>query len=199
MPWAAAAAVAGAGLSAYASNKAAKGQRQSEADALAAEERMYNQQREDFMPYMQAGYGALEGLQQLSDPTQRAQMLTDYYKSPEYAAMSQRAETDAARLGAVTGGLRSGSTYQALESVAPQLGQQFLNNQYNQLTGLANLGAGATSQGAQAAGQFGSKSALAQRNMGQAYAQNQLANANIYGDALGTIGGIFKDEFGSPV
>ena len=196
MPWAAAAAVAGAGISAYASNKAAKGQQQSEANALAAQERMYKQQREDFMPYMKAGYGAVEGLQALTDPTKRGEMLMEYYQSPEFAQMADMSATEQSRLGAVTGGLRSGSTYQNLEAIRPQLGQSYLANQYNQLTGLANLGMGAASQGAQASSQFGNQSALAQRNIGQAYAQQQLANANIFGDAISTVGGILKDQYG---
>lgn len=191
MPWAAAAAVASSAIGYMGANKAAKGQQRAEAKALEAQERMYQQQREDFKPYMQAGYGALEGLQQLTDPTQRSQMLTEYYKSPEYAAMSDMSATEQSRLGAVTGGLRSGSTYQNLEAIRPQLGQSYLTNQYNQLTGLANLGMGATSQGAQAAGQFGNQSALAQRNMGQIYAQEQLAKSNAIGDALSAIGGVF--------
>ncbi len=113
--------------------KAAGAQMDAEREALALQREMFETQRADFAPYMQAGTGALGGLQALTSPEGRAQALSDYYNSDEFRAMQDIANTNAARAGAVTGGLRSGSTYQALESVAPQLGQSFLTNMYNQL------------------------------------------------------------------
>lgn len=198
MPWAAAAAVVGAGLSSYSSNKASKRQQSAELAGIESQERMFEKQLELLAPYREAGYGALGGLQQLVSPEGRATMLSDYYNSDEFRQMQRQGSENAARLGAVTGGLRSGSTYMALENVAPQLGQSYLTNQYNQLTGLANLGTGAASQGAQAAGQLGQSQAIAQQNMGQAYASNQLAQANIYGNLLSDLGGMYQaGMFGS--
>lgn len=191
MPWAAAAAVASAGINYVSNKKSAEAQLAAGKAGQDYQERIYQQQREDFQPYMQAGYKALESLQGLTDPTQRGKMLAEYYESPEFAAMSDMSATEQSRLGAVTGGLRSGSTYQNLEAIRPQLGQQFLTNKYNQLTGLANLGMGATSQGAQASGQYGQNMNLSQIRQGDIYAQQQLANANIYGDLASTLGGIF--------
>ena len=199
MPWAAAAAVASAGMNYVSNKKSAEAQLAAGKAGQDYQERIYEQQRKDFQPYMQAGYKALDGLQGLTDPTQRGKMLAEYYESPEFAAMSDMSATEKARLGAVTGGLRSGEMYRDLESIRPQLGQQFLTNQYNQLTGLANLGMGATSQGAQAAGQYGQNMNLSQIRQGDIYAQQQLANANIYGDLASTLGGIFKQQYGSPL
>lgn len=190
--------VAAGAMSSKASRDAAKGQRSAEYEAIASQERMFDKQLELMAPYRQAGYSAVEGLQALTDPSQRGQMLMEYYNSPEYAAMADMSATEQSRLGAVTGGLRSGSTYQNLEAIRPQLGQQYLTNQYNQLTGLANLGVGAASQGAQGAANLGNQQALAQRNMGQAYAQNQLAQANIFGDTAGQLGGLFMNYFNQP-
>jgi len=195
MPWAAAAAVASAGIGYMSSKKAADAQLAASQSGQDYQERIYEQQRKDFMPYMQAGYKAVEGLQGLTDPAQRGQMLTDYYASPEFQAMQNQAETRAARLGSVTGSLRSGSTYKNLESIAAQLGQNYLTNQYNQLTGLANLGMGATSQGAGYASNLGNAAQMAQNQQGQIYAQQQLANANLFGDTASTLGGIFKDYY----
>lgn len=187
--------VAAGAMSSKSARDAAKGQRSAEMAALSAEERMFDKQLKLMAPYRDAGYSAIEGLQALTDPSQRGQMLTDYYKTPEYQAMQNQAETNTARLGSVTSGLRSGSTYKNLESIAPQLGQNYLTNQFNQLSGIANLGMGAASQGVQGAANLGSQQALAQRNMGQAYAQNQLAQANIFGDTAGQLGGLFMNYF----
>lgn len=197
MPWAAAAAVVGAGLSYAGNKKSAEAQLAASKRGQDYQERIYEQQRKDFQPYMQAGYKAIEGLQALSDPTQRSNMLMEYYNSPEFAEMANISATEQSRLGAVTGGLRSGSTYQNLEAIRPQLGQSYLTNQYNQLTGLANLGMGATSQGAAAAGQYGTNMNTAAIRQGDIYAQQQLANANLYSDSASTLGGIFPRS-GSP-
>jgi len=181
--WGAIGAIGGGLLGMNSADKAAKAQRKSEQEALAFEREMYNQQRQDFQPYMQAGQQAIGGLQSLTSPEGRAQALNDFYGSDEYSSMLSAANTNTARNAAVTGGLRSGSNYLAMEGIAPQLGQSYLTNMYNQQTGLANLGMGAASQGANAAFNFGNQAANAQRNMGQAYAQNQMAQ----GQALGTI------------
>tara|TARA_R110002020_G_scaffold170313_1_gene359894 strand:+ start:90 stop:695 length:606 start_codon:yes stop_codon:yes gene_type:complete len=168
-------------------DKAAGKQMDAEREALALQREMYETQRADFAPYMQAGVGALGGLQALTSPDGRAQALNDYYASDEFSTMQGMANTNAARNAAVTGGLRSGSNYLALEGIAPQLGQSYLTNMYNQQTGLANLGMGATSQGAQSAYNFGNQGAMANRNMGMIGAQNAMAQGQMYGNILGSI------------
>ena len=100
------------------------------------------------------------------------------------------------RNAAMTGGVRSGNNQVALTSIAPQLGQNYLSNQYNQLTGLANMGMGASSQGAQSANYLGSSMNQAQQNIGQAQAQNYLAQGNIASNTIGTLGGIASQYYG---
>jgi hypothetical protein len=149
-------------------------------------------------PYTDAGYGALSGLQGLTDPKQRAQMLGDYYNSAEYGQMAGQASANAMRGASAQGGLRGGSTYSALENVAPQLGQSYLSNQYNQLTGLANMGMGSASQGAASYGNLGSSMANTYSNIGAGQAnqmisaqnaQNQALNSGI--QAIGSFGSYF--------
>jgi hypothetical protein len=149
-------------------------------------------------PYFDAGYGALGGLQALNDPAQRAQMLGDYYNSAEYGQMAGQASANAMRGASAQGGLRGGSTYSALENVAPQLGQSFLSNQYNQLTGLANMGMGAASQGASSYNNLGSSFANTYGEMGSNQAnriiaaqnnQNQMINSSV--GMLGNLGTSF--------
>ena len=87
-------AVAGATLvggvmSSNAAGDAASQQQAGAQAGIASEERMFDKSLELQQPYREAGYGALEGLQQLTDPSGRAQLLSDYYAGPEYQAFDQ--------------------------------------------------------------------------------------------------------------
>ena len=79
MPWVAAAAVAGAGISAYSSNQASKAQVGSAQAGIEAEERMFDKSLALQEPYREAGYNALSGLEGLTTPEGRAQSLQQYY------------------------------------------------------------------------------------------------------------------------
>jgi hypothetical protein len=71
---------------------------------------------------------------------------------------------------------------------------QFLNNQQNQYTGLANMGMGAASQGANAANNLGRGISNQYQNIGDAQAQKYLTQGNIWGNTLGKLGGIGDDK-----
>ncbi|HHZ71046.1 MAG TPA: hypothetical protein EYN67_01135 [Flavobacteriales bacterium] len=199
MPWGAAiAAVAAVGSSVAsnkASKKASKKQAASAREGMASEERMFDRSLELQEPYREAGYGALEGLQGLTNQDYRAEQLQGYYAGPEYAQMSQQVEQQQLRNAAVTGGVRGGSNQVALASIAPQLGQQYLSGLNQQYTGLANMGMGAASQGSGQAMQLGQSMSGLQQQAGQAAAQNQIAQANIWGNAAQDIGALGYDYF----
>ena len=179
-------------LKADAAHSAATAQGQATKLGIQSEQEMFNKALEINQPYRDAGYQSLEQLQGLADPQQRAQTLQDYYAGDEYSAMAQQVEEQQMRNAAQTGGVRGGQNQAALASIAPQLGQQYLSGLQNQYTGLANMGMGAASQGAQGAQNFGSnRSALLQQG-GQAEAQNALTQGGIWGNTLeGLGGGIF--------
>ena len=202
MPWgiatAALASVGGALIGSKGSKSAAKTQAASAQSGMESEERMFERSLELQEPYREAGAGALEGLQGLADPAGRAESLQSYYDSPEYSQMSQQVEQQQLRNAAVTGGVRGGSNQAALASIAPQLGQQYLSGQYNRLTGLANLGSGAASQGAGQAGALGSSLSGLQQQAGQAAAQNQISQANIWGNVVSDVGALGYDYFKKP-
>lgn len=201
MPWGAAiaagATLIGSSMQSDAAEDAAKSQSDSAAAGIAAEERMFNRSLDLQQPYRDAGYGALSGLQGLTTAQGRADALQGYYGSDEFTALQGQQESQAMRNAAMTGGVRSGNNQVALASIAPQLGQNFLSNQYNQLTGLANMGMGAASQGAQSANNLGSSMNATQQNIGQAQAANYLAQGNISANTVGTLGGIAGSYFGS--
>ena len=202
MPWGAAiaagATLIGANMQSNSTEDASRAQQQSAQAGLASEERMFDKSLELQQPYRDAGYNALSGLQGLSTSEGRAQALQGYYGGEEFAAQQQQQESQAMRNAAMTGGVRSGNNQVALASIAPQLGQNYLNNQFNQLTGLANMGMGASSQGAQGAMNLGGSMNQSQQNIGQAQAQNYLAQGNIASNTIGTLGGLAADYYTRP-
>jgi hypothetical protein len=191
-------------LGSKASKGAAESQSGSAQQGMESQERMFNQQLEMMQPYRDAGTGALGQLQGLASPQGRADALSGYYAGDEYKMLSNQMTGDITSnlqaQAAATGGLRGGNyqqlSSQAIGNIAPQLGQNYLSNMYNQQTGLANMGMGAASQGAQQAGQLGQGLAAGFNQMGQAQAQNQLTQGNITGNAIGTLGGLGYNYFG---
>ena len=184
-------AAVGAGASMYSANQAEiagrEAQKRQEAmqrEAMSEEERMFQDALALNEPYREAGYESLAGLQALSDPAQRSKMLRDYYGSNEYKAMEAQAEAATLRNQSAAGKLRGGSTYGALETIAPQLGQNYLTSQYNNLTGLANMGLGAASQGAAGYQQLGQNQAYALNQIGMGRAQQQVAGQTAQNQAL---------------
>lgn len=166
-----------------------------------AEQMRFEQSLELQKPYREAGYEALGGLQQLAnDPSA---ILSDYYASDQYAEQANQASANALRGASAQGGLRQGSTYSALENVAPQLGQAYLSNQYSQLSGLANLGMGAASQGAAGYNQLGQNQANAYNQIGATQANQMLAasnnQANLINSSIGALGQAGAAYFGGTV
>lgn len=173
-----------------ASKDAARQQQAGAREGIESEERMFERSLELQQPYREAGYGALEGLQRLTDPTGRAELLSDYYAGPEYQALSGQVEEQQLRNAAATGGVRGGANQAALASIAPQLGQQYMTGLNQQYTGLANMGMGAASQGAGQAMQLGGNISNLQQQAAQAGAANQLAQANIWGNVASDFAGL---------
>jgi hypothetical protein len=182
-------------MASNAASNAADQQTKATLAGIESEERMFDKSLELQEPYREAGYGALEGLQGLTDQEQRASMLSDYYAGPEYQALSGQVEEQQLRNAAATGGVRGGANQQALASIAPQLGQQYLSGLNQQYTGLANMGMGAASQGSSQAMQSGGNISALQQQAGQAAASNSLAQGNIWGNVASDFAGLATDYF----
>jgi len=185
--------VVGGAMASNSSDKAA-GQQQAGVQAgIDSEERMFEKSLELQEPYREQGYQALEGLNELNDPTGRESLLNTYYDSGEYQAMNAQAEEQQLRNAASMGQTRGGGNQVAMSTIAPQLGQNYLSNRYNQLTGMANMGMGAASQGANAATNLGGSMNNAANNSASAAAQNSIAQANIWGNVASDVGGFGID------
>ena len=187
--------VVGGVVSSNKAKSAAKGQQRGVSEGIDSQERMFDKSLRLQQPYREAGYGALGGLQQLTDPAGRAELLEGYYSGPEYQQQSAQVEEQQLRNAAATGGIRGGANQAALATIAPQLGQQYLSGLNQQYTGLANLGVGAASQGSSQAMQLGGNISALQQQAAQAGAANSLAQANIWGNVAQDVGSLGYDYF----
>ena len=188
--------VVGGVIGSKGADKAAKRQQAGVQAGIDSEERMFDKSLALQEPYREAGYESLSGLQQLVDPAGRAELLDQYYSGSEFAGLQEQTEEQQLRNAAVTGGLRGGGNQAALATIAPQLGQQYLSSRYNQLTGLANMGMGAASQGSAQASNLGGSISALQQSGAQAGAANALAQANIWGNVVSDVGGMGMNYFG---
>ena len=196
-----------AGAQQDANLQAQQSQQQGQQSALDAQQAMFDQSMSTLQPYQQAGQGGLTGLQNMVDPTRRGQMLDDYYQSGEFSAMQGQETEQQLRNAAATGGIRGGVNQAGLSSIAPRLGQQYMQNMQNQYGQLAGFGANATGQMVNSMGNFGNNQSNLyyqgglnrgnmQQQFGESQAQNSLAQGNIFGGLMEDIGGIGSSLLG---
>lgn len=184
-------AVVGAVGQAYAANKGAKAQQAASNSAIAEQRRQYDQTREDNMPWLEAGRGALD--------RQNAFLAGDYslaLNSPDYLAARDMG-LDALEAGATArGNLWGGGTDADRIRFGGQMATQAIDNWWAKNAGLSGTGQQTAGQlgafGQQTAGNIGNAmigqgQARASAYAGQANAFANLANqgVNAYGYSKG--------------
>lgn len=159
--------------------------------ANAMQQQMYKDQVQRMTPYYDAGSTALSGLQNLVN--NRSGTLADYYNSSEYSGLANLARYQQLAGAEATGGLGSTATSNALATIAPQLGQQYLNSQYNNLMGLTGVGMNAANtmnaSGSNYANAYGNNMS----QIGAAQAGKETAGFN----SLMGLGGLALGAYGS--
>jgi hypothetical protein len=145
MPWAAAAAIGGALISADASSSAADTQAEASGQATAASERQYQQTREDQLrqyeqqrtdlaPYREAGVASLGELSRGTAPGgeyARSFGLSDFQADPGYQFRVQQGEQGIGRAASARGGQYSGATLKALARFNQDIGSQEYGSAYS--------------------------------------------------------------------
>lgn len=167
MPFAAAAAVVGAGATMYAANKSSKSVSQANQQAQA----QYEQSRQDLLPYMTAGQNALSPTQDLlglngQDAADAA--MANFQSSPGYQYQLDQGLRAVDAGAAAKGMLRSGATLKAEQTLGNNLAAQDFSTYYNRLNSLANMGLSA-----------GSAAAGVSNNAAQTATSAATADANI--------------------
>jgi hypothetical protein len=167
--------------SALAGGKAGAGAAQSQ--------QILSQQRNDLLPYTQAGYPTLQAQQDLlglNGPDAAATAMGNFQQSPGYQWQLQQGLRAVDAGAAAKGMLRSGATIKGEETYGQGLANQSFSDYYNRLMGISTLGENAAAGGASTANTAG---ALAQ---GAGNTQ-----ASIYGNLgqslSGTVNGLFNN------
>lgn len=188
------AAVAGSVYSARQSSKAAgkAADAQSEASeaGISEQRRQYDKMVELLSPYVTAGTGALSAQQKLlglGGPGEQKAAIREIEQSDYFKSTAQQGENAILQNSSATGGLRGGNTQGALAQFRPQLLNQLVQQQYQNLGGITSLGQNSAAQtgnaGMQSANNIGGL--LAQS--GAAQAGGYIGSANATNQAIGSL------------
>jgi hypothetical protein len=201
-------AVIGGGVAAYSSSKAADAASEASAQQTAAQDRAIEEQRSQFQklqetlrpyveagkvdltqPYIQAGPGAIQGMQGLAGLRGNAEQqaaINQIQQGAQFQELARQGEQGILQNAAATGGLRGGNVQAALAQFRPALLNQLIESQYGKLAGLTQLG----STSAENLLRLGQASAAGVGAAGQQSAQNigNLYAAQGQAQAAGTIG-----------
>lgn len=182
-----------------ASRRATEAQERAAAASLEEQRRQFDVVQGLFQPFVQAGTGTLA--QQLNligagGAEAQQQAISALQAGPEYQALVQSGEEAILAQAAATGGLRGGNVQRALSQYRPQVLSGLINQQYQRLGGISQLGqasaAGQAVQGSAISGGI----AQTQADLGAAIAQGQLAQGQATANMFGNIAGGFGQAAG---
>lgn len=153
-------------------SRAAKIQAQAYQQGLAQQQQQFQQTQQNFAPFLQAGQGALGGVQNLlglNGNESQGSAIDALKNSPMFQSLFNTGNEAILQNAAATGGLRGGNTQNSLARFGSDTLAQVIQSQLGNLGGLVNIGAGS-------AGQLGS---LGQQNSNaQSQLYGQIGNAN---------------------
>jgi hypothetical protein len=163
---------------------------------------IYQQQRQDNQPYMQAGTQALG---QMQDPKfQQSFSMADFQADPGYAFRMQEGQKALERSAAARGMTNSGATLKSLANYSQGVASDEFGNAYNRFNNdrntqfgrlgtIAGMGQSATGQAGQAGQNYANAFGQNVTGAANAYAASQQSNQNsmmqVGGMALGAYGG----------
>ncbi|MFX9857405.1 hypothetical protein ABTP71_10340 [Acinetobacter baumannii] len=184
-----------------AANQAAQAQTESSQAAIDEQKRQFDAIQELMKPYVNAGTTGLAGQQNLlglNGAAKQQAAIDSINNSQAMQTYMQQGENAILQNASATGGLRGGNTQSALSQFRPQLLNQLINQQYQNLGGLTSIGqnaaAGVGNAGMQSAGNIGNLlQQVGAAQAGNALAQGQ-ASANQWagiGNLVGQLGGAF--------
>ena len=182
--------VASAGIGYLGATSAADKQAQAAQNALDFQQSVYNQNQNNFKPYLSTGSAATYSLGQLygfPDASGNATQKPDYsafYNSPDYQFAQQQGQNATQNVLSAQGNLLSGSGLAALNTFGQGLASQQYGNYFNRLLSLSNMGQ-------QSAGALANTSTQAANNIGNTYQGIGQAQASgIVGGTNAITGGI---------
>lgn len=193
-----AASLGGAALSAGASKSAANKVAQSNAQALAEQQRQFELTQQLLAPYVAAGNTGLEALMGLSGvrgAQAQQEAVSGIEGQPLFQALLQQGENAILQNASATGGLRGGNVQGALAQFRPAMLNQQVQQQLSNFAGLASLGQNAAAGTGNAGMQTGNNISALLQNTGQAQAAGGIASANAWGQGLSGLGSALGSLF----
>ena len=182
-----------------AARRATEAQEAGAAASLEEQRRQFDVVQQLFQPYVQAGTDTLSQQLRLiggAGPEAQQQEIQALQAGPEYQALVRSGEEAILSQAAATGGLRGGNVQRALSQYRPQVLSNLINQQYQRLGGISQLGqASAARQAAQGSAISGGI-AQTQADLGAALAQGQLAQGQATANMWGNIAGGFGQAAG---
>lgn len=180
-----------AGAQSRAAGRATQAQVETNEAAIAEQRRQFDATQALLRPFVEAGPPALLAklriLGLLGDEQQRA-AIAQQEQNPFFQTLARQSEEALLQNASATGGLRGGNLQGALARFRPALLNQFIEQQYGRLGGIAGAGqnaaAGLGSFGANMAANVGN----ALTNQGLAAAQGAQAQGQIQSGLFGSLG-----------
>jgi hypothetical protein len=168
-------------LEADGAKDAARASAAGSAAALAENRRQYDTTRQDMLPWLEAGQGALG---RLNDPNA-------FTQSPGYNFVRNEGQRGIENSFAARGGAASGNALRALSEFNTGLASQEHNNWWNQQAGMAGLG----QTSAQNLGSFGANAAANaggfMQNQANERASGIAGQTNAWTNILGNLGSVW--------
>jgi hypothetical protein len=167
--------------SAKASQNAANAQTAGDAKAIEEQRRQFDEIQKLFKPYSDAGTGSLTAQQNilgLNGAQAQQQAYDQIANSPAMQSMMQQGENSILQNASATGGLRGGNMQGALAQFRPQLLNQLVNQQYQNLGGITSLGQNSAAQQGNAGMNTANNISNLLQNSGSAQAANFINQGN---------------------
>lgn len=185
--------ITGANQAADAAEQAAQTQAQSAQAGINEQARQFDALVQLMSPYVKAGTGSLgqqQALLGLAGADKQQAAINALQGSPQFQAMLQQGENAMLQNASATGGLRGGNLQAAMAQFRPNLLNNLIQQQFQNLGGLTQIGqasaAGQASAGMQSAGQIANL--LGQQ--GAAIAGGQMAQGAATQNAFNSLLGI---------
>ena len=182
--------ITGAKQAGKAAERAAQTQAGSAQQGIDEQRRQFDQLVELLSPYREAGPQALaqqQSLLGLSGDQAQQEAIAQVANSPMMQALIEQKEKAILSNASATGGLRGGNTQAALAQYRPQLLATLLEDRYNKLGGLTDLGQQSAARQASSGMQTGANVANLLGNQGAALAGGQMARGNIARSTFGDV------------
>jgi len=196
------ASVGSAAVQASAAKKAASAQTASAQAGIEEQRRQFDMVRGLLQPFVEGGTGAFKqqlDLAGVSGPEAQRAALTAIEQGPEFAALTRQGEEAILQKASATGGLRGGNVQAALAQFRPQVLSSLIEQQYNRLGGLANVGQTSAAGVGNVGMQTGTNVSNLLQQQGAAQAGSALATGQAFGNVLGSTGQLFGSIAGGGI